>query len=108
MKRIVFIVLTIIAFASLSACGTNSNTTVDDAERVAESMSEKSAVLTVDADNAQKRREILQSYRFDDAVNQILIISHTTEWDAKAWFYEKQEVNNAWTLTYETDAVNGQ
>ena len=107
MKRIVFIVLTIIAFASLSACGTNSNTTVDDAERVAESTSEKSAVLTVDADNAQKRCEILQSYRFDDAVNQILIISHTTEWDAKAWFYEKQEVNNAWILTFETDAFIG-
>ena len=33
MKRIVFIVLTIIAFASLSACGSNSNTTVDNAER---------------------------------------------------------------------------
>ena len=53
MKRIVFIVLTIIAFASLSACGSNSNTTVDNAERVAESTSEKSAVLTVDADNAK-------------------------------------------------------
>lgn len=61
----------------------------------------------VDTDNAQTRREYLQGYRSDDSVRQILIISHTEGWNAKASFYEKSDDNDAWRLTFRSEAWIG-
>ncbi len=63
--------------------------------------------LRIDLDNAQQRREVLRKYRPDSSVRQILFISHTSGWNAKAWLYEKQGINNAWSMTLETEAFIG-
>ena len=63
--------------------------------------------MKVSTQHAQERREILQKYREDDAVHQMLVVSHTTGWEAKIWFYEKQEYHDAWTLTFESTAFVG-
>ncbi len=65
------------------------------------------AELEVDTDNAQLRREYLQKYRFDDSVNQVLIVTHTEGWDATASYYEKLDDNDAWTLTFQSGAFIG-
>lgn len=64
--------------------------------------------LTVDKDSAQARREEMWKYRDDDTVNQILFVTHTTDSQAVAEFYEKiPEENNAWVMVFRTDAFIG-
>lgn len=60
-----------------------------------------------DTDNGKARVALLQNYRNDDSVNQVLMISHTTGSDAKAYFYEKTEVNNAWVIVGQYDVYVG-
>lgn len=84
----------------LAGCGSEFVRQTPDAK-------EKNAEREIDAANAQARREFLQKYRFNAAVGQVLIVSHTEGWNATVSFYEKQEDNDAWTLTFQSDAFIG-
>ncbi len=57
--------------------------------------------------NAQKRRELLNKYRFDKNVGSILIISHTAAYSARASYFVKSEGCDAWRLLFESEAVIG-
>ena len=61
----------------------------------------------IDLDAAQERREIMQKYRSDDSVKQMMIVSHTEGWNARVFFYEKAEENDAWTLVFDGEAYIG-
>lgn len=63
--------------------------------------------MEIDLDSAQARREYLQQYRFDDTVNQVLIVTHTEGWDAVASYYVKSDDNDAWNLVFQSDAIIG-
>lgn len=58
----------------------------------------------VNVENGQYWREVLQSYREDDNVHNIMLVRYIGGSCAKVYFYEKlQEENNAWTLIFEED-----
>ena len=90
MKKSVVCLLLCTLFGILAGCSHNAQQT-----------------LRINLDNAQLRREVLQKYRPDSSVQQILLVSHTTGWNAKAWLYEKQKANDAWSLTLDTEAFIG-
>ena len=60
-----------------------------------------------DEDAARARREIMQKYRSDDSVHQIMIVSHTDGWNGNMSFYEKAGENDAWTLVLEGEVYIG-
>lgn len=58
----------------------------------------------ISAENAQYWREILQGYRDDPAVKNIMLVRYTGGCSAKVYFYEKVvSENNAWSLVFEED-----
>lgn len=63
----------------------------------------------INAENAQYWREVLQHYRTDSKVNQIMLVRYTGGCSAKVFFYEKlTEENDAWSLVFEeSDAYVG-
>ena len=72
------------------------------------SSSDVSADKIGNPDQGQQWREILQKYRQDAAVKQVLLVRCTGGSSAKAQFYRKiTEYNNAWTLVFEEDAYIG-
>lgn len=59
---------------------------------------------SINAENAQYWREVLQQYRADPKVNQIMLVRYTGGCSAKVFFYEKlTEENDAWSLVFEED-----
>lgn len=59
---------------------------------------------SINAENAQYWREILQHYRDDKNVHNIMLVRYTGGCSAKVYFYDKQtEENNAWSLVFEED-----
>ena len=63
---------------------------------------------TVNTDNQAYWREMLQKYRKDDQVSQVILVRCTEGSDAIVQFYQKQiNQQNAWTLVFETDAYIG-
>ena len=62
----------------------------------------------VNADNQAYWREMIQKYRQDDQVNQVMLVRCTEGSNAVVQFYQKQvDQKNAWTLVFETDAYVG-
>lgn len=62
----------------------------------------------VNAENQAYWREMLQKYREDDQVNQVMLVRCTEGSSAIVQFYQKQtEQKNAWSLVFETDACIG-
>ena len=58
--------------------------------------------------NAQYWREVLQGYRNDDSVQQVLCIRYIDGWNALTQFYQKlPEEGNAWTLVFEDNSYVG-
>lgn len=59
---------------------------------------------SINAENAQYWREVLQKYRTDANVGQIMLVRYTGGCSAKVFFYEKiADENNAWSLVFEED-----
>ena len=59
---------------------------------------------SITAENAQYWREVLQKYRTDTNVNEIMLVRYTGGCIAKVFFYEKiADENNAWSLVFEED-----
>jgi len=59
---------------------------------------------TINADNAQYWREVLQGYRDDSDVNQIMLVRYTGGCSAIVRYYEKNtKENNAWSLVFEEE-----
>lgn len=59
---------------------------------------------SINAENAQYWREVLQKYRTDANVNEIMLVRYTGGCSAKVFFYEKlTDENNAWSLVFEED-----
>jgi len=64
---------------------------------------------TINVDNQAYWREIIQKYRKDEKVNQLMLVRYTGGCTATVCFYQKlADENNAWTLVFEEeDAVVG-
>lgn len=59
---------------------------------------------SINAENAQYWREVLQQYRDDESVHNIMLVRYTGGCSAKVYFYEKLTgENNAWSLVFEED-----
>lgn len=106
MKKIVIVIMVLVITLAAAACGSfqNGKTNYKEALATAETPTEEKVF---DTDAAQARVDILQKYRLDDAVKQFMIVSHTEGWDANVWFYEKTDVNDAWTLVFDGEAYIG-
>ena len=64
--------------------------------------------LPVNADNQAYWREMLQKYRVDDEVGQVMLVRCTQGSNAIVQFYQKQrDQKDAWSLVFETDAYIG-
>ncbi len=64
--------------------------------------------LAFNSDNQAYWREMLQLYRKDDGVRQVMLVRCTEGSEAIVQFYNKlTDQNNAWTLVFETDARIG-
>lgn len=62
----------------------------------------------VNADNQAYWREMLQKYRVDDQVHQVMLVRCTEGSNAIVQFYQKlTDQNDAWSLVFETDAYIG-
>ena len=62
----------------------------------------------VNAENQAYWREMLQKYRKDDQVNQVMLVRCTEGSNAIVQFYQKlTDQKDAWTLIFETDAYIG-
>lgn len=65
---------------------------------------DKAADESINTEANQYWREIVQSYRADDKVNQLLLVRYTGGCSAKALFYTKDKKHNdAWILQFEED-----
>lgn len=65
---------------------------------------EAPADSSINTENAQYWREVLQHYRTDAKVNQIMLVRYTGGCSAKVFFYEKLTAeNDAWSLVFEED-----
>ena len=94
------IIIAVLCSILLSGCNAFSQKNTDDSAKEAQS--------EIDKDSAQARREELWKYRYDDNVNQILLVTHTTGSDAKVEFYQKnRDENNTWSLMFRSDAYVG-
>lgn len=102
MKKTTIIMLLLSMVFSITACSN-----IDGKIQMANEAGQASLTKVLDEDAAQSRREILQKYRSDDSVHQMMIVSHTDGWNANMSFYEKSDANDAWTLTLEGDAYIG-
>jgi len=59
---------------------------------------------SINAENAQYWREVLQNYRGEDSVQQIMLVRYTGGCSAIVKYYEKcPEENNAWALVFEEE-----
>ena len=99
-----FIVSFSVVFAGCASASESSQKTV------AESETESVSVVTpaFNDENQAYWREVIQTYRIDDRVGQILLVRCTEGSNAVVQFFDKQrEQNNAWTLVFETDAYIG-
>ena len=66
------------------------------------------AYAEIDADNQAYFRSVLQKYRNDDSVHQVMLVRCTGGTNALVQFYIKlTDQKNAWTLLFETDAYIG-
>lgn len=106
MKKLIITIMVLAAAIIMASCG-NSLGEATSQEAKTEDPAPVAEEKTIDTDAAQARREILQKYRSDDSVKQMLIVSHTDGWNANVWFYDKADVNAAWTLVFEGNAYIG-
>ena len=69
---------------------------------------EQKEAPAVNPDNLAYWREVLQKYRKDDSVRQIMLVRCTEGSNATVQFYNKLvDQNDAWTLVFESDAYIG-
>lgn len=61
----------------------------------------------INPDKAQYWREVLQLYRHDADVNQMLLVKYTGGCDAIAEYYIKSDSNHAWELKFTDNAYVG-
>lgn len=106
MKKLIIAITVLAAALVMTACEPSRDAKKDPEVPVAEEAS-AATEKAIDCDAAQARREILQKYRFDDSVHQMMIVSHTEGWNADVWFYEKTDTNDAWTLVFDGEAYIG-
>lgn len=60
----------------------------------------------INADNAQMWREVIQRYRADDRVKQLMLVRYTGGCDADVFYYIKNtSSNDAWELAFEKDGA---
>ncbi|MBO4897452.1 MAG: L,D-transpeptidase family protein [Clostridia bacterium] len=97
MKKITRILTALTAAAfliSVSGCGNSTAVTEEN--------------YAFNPDNQAYWREVLQKYRKDDSVHQVMLVRCTEGSNAIVQFYNKlTDQNNAWTLLFETDAYIG-
>ncbi len=97
MKKLFALIMVLLAMAFLLAaagCGT-----------LSEEPEEQPAF---NSDNQAYWREMLQKYRKDDQVHQIMLVRCTEGSNAIVQFYNKlTDQNDAWSLVFETDAYIG-
>lgn len=106
MKKTLIVIMVFVITFTVAACANNRDDKTNEKEVVATAETPADE-KTFDTDAAQARVDILQKYRFDDAVKQLMIVSHTEGWNANVWFYEKTDVNDAWTLVFDGEAYIG-
>ena len=106
MKKLIIAITVLAAAMVMTACEPSQDAKKAPEVPVTEEAS-AAAEKAIDTDAAQARREILQKYRFDDSVHQMMIVSHTEGWNADVSFYEKAEANDAWTLVFDGEAYIG-
>ncbi len=104
-------ILTISLSMSASVFAAENAETVSDEQTMEETNESMQTDLPADPsinpDNAQFWREILQKYRPSEDVKQLLCVRYTGGCGAKVLFYEKSEYNKAWELVFENDAYVG-
>ena len=94
-KRISILILLAVAVSMLFGCSSPTATTPAN---------DTPADSSINAENAQHWREVLQKYRDDESVNNIMLVRYTGGCSAKVYFYEKlTDENNAWSLVFEED-----
>ena len=92
--------LVVVLAISVSGCG--KSTTVTENEGTAEES------YAFNSENQAYWREVLQNYRKDDSVHQVMLVRCTEGSNATVQFYNKLPAQkNAWTLLFETDAYIG-
>lgn len=96
MKRLIYVLVIIAIMASIL---TGCTLTADAA-----AAEDEPADSAINPENAQYWREILQKYREDADVHQIMLVRYTGGCSAKVYFYEKlTDENDAWSLVFEED-----
>lgn len=96
MKKHFFSIILLAVMASLffGCAGSTASSPAKDAP----------ADSSINAENAQYWREVLQNYRHDTSVRNIMLVRYTGGCSAKVCFYEKlTDENNAWSLVFEED-----
>lgn len=100
MKKYIYILLClIIVMSTLTGCSDRTSKAVLEVSLAEESQ---------EAENGQYWREVLQKYRDDDNVHNIMLVRYTGESSAKVYFYDKlMDENDAWSLVFEDNAYVG-
>ena len=102
MKKLISVIAAITLMCSvlmLTGCGSSFNSGSSSAE------SETAENTAFNEDNQAYWREMLQKYRKDDKVHQVMLVRCTEGSNAIVQFYNKlTNQKNAWTLVFETDA----
>ena len=94
-KRVSILILLAVMVSMLFGCSSTTATAPAD---------DSPADSSINAENAQYWREVLQQYRDDESVHNIMLVRYTGGCSAKVCFYEKlTDENNAWSLVFEED-----
>ncbi len=110
-KKLCTAIITSTLLMTVCACNVGAFPNENSAEPVTESsveiQTDMPADPSINPDNAQFWRTVIQNYRTDDNVKQLLLVRYTGGCSATAQFYEKSDYNNAWELTLESDVYVG-
>ena len=79
MKKLIIAITVLAAAMVMTACEPSRDAKKDPEVPVTEEAS-AAAEKAIDTDAAQARREILQKYRFDDSVHQMMIVFRRSLW----------------------------
>lgn len=102
-KRIFALVLAAVCLLALVGCGAAAQKT-EQPETAAQAEPE----YAFNVDNQAYWREVLQKYRKDDTVGQVMLVRCTEGSNAIVEFYVKQtDQNDAWSLLFSTDGYIG-
>ncbi len=105
-KLLLSLLLVLCLVFSMTACGTNS-AEQQDADNADEAAVDMPDDPNINPDTAQYWAEILGKYRFDDNVNQLLLVRYTGGCSAVAQYFVKSDYNSAWELEFESIADVG-